>query len=309
MRRQAKRICEQQQWGFQFMDQSYEYDELGITGIPANAFNWMVPVVKCDHRKCETEGDNATDYCEYLTLAVTGTDAGGLQRARDFGAWIYETYPVLNDTASIPFRHDFVQVMDSEEAVVDYVRGSEYGDGDHPKIAMAVVFEGNSMDKFVYRLRQNGTNFNNPAEGARPGARTTPPTNQDLNTYAKDDRSCPEDENGGIPSQGIYQDSCTGAYLYNGVLTFQRLVGDYILHVTGAEEQYPVARNGARFVQFPTPSYEDEGFFADIAEFAPLLVTLGLLYPVAAMIGYVTREKELRQKELMKMMSVTESDM
>lgn len=37
-------------------------------------------------------------------------------------------------------------------------------------------------------------------------------------------------------------------------------------------------------------------------------MTLGLLYPVASMISYVVREKELRQKELMKMMSVTESD-
>jgi ATP-binding cassette subfamily A (ABC1) protein 3 len=35
---------------------------------------------------------------------------------------------------------------------------------------------------------------------------------------------------------------------------------------------------------------------------------LGILYPVASMIGYITSEKELRQKELMKMMSVTESD-
>jgi hypothetical protein len=92
-------------------------------------------------------------------------------------------------------------------------------------------------------------------------------------------------------------------------LTFQRLVGDFILSATGASASYPVAEAGVRFVQFPTPEFEDAGFFADIADFAPLLVTLGLLYPVASMIGYVTREKELRQKELMKMMSVTESDM
>ena len=73
------------------------------------------------------------------------------------------------------------------------------------------------------------------------------------------------------------------------------------MHATGTDTTYPVGRSGARFVQFPTPEYLDEGFFADIADFAPLLVTLGLLYPVAAMVGYVTREKELRQKELMKM--------
>lgn len=39
-----------------------------------------------------------------------------------------------------------------------------------------------------------------------------------------------------------------------------------------------------------------------------LLITLGLLYPVAAMIGYITREKQQGQKELMKTMSVTDLD-
>jgi ATP-binding cassette, subfamily A (ABC1), member 3 len=35
---------------------------------------------------------------------------------------------------------------------------------------------------------------------------------------------------------------------------------------------------------------------------------LGILYPVSSIISYLCKEKELRQKELMKMMSVTESD-
>jgi len=48
--------------------------------------------------------------------------------------------------------------------------------------------------------------------------------------------------------------------------------------------------------------------FYSSSVYGPLLVALGLLYPVAAMISYISREKELRQKELMKMMSVTESD-
>jgi ATP-binding cassette subfamily A (ABC1) protein 3 len=42
--------------------------------------------------------------------------------------------------------------------------------------------------------------------------------------------------------------------------------------------------------------------------FVPLLLTLGLLFPVSQMIAYVCREKELRQKELLKMMSVAEND-
>lgn len=266
--------------------------------------------MRCDHRKCDREGQDASKFCEYSTLAVTGTDEGGVQRAQDFAAWVYATYPSISNTSTTKkFDHDFVQIFDSEETLLDYVKGSNYGDKDHPKVAMAIVFTGNDEDKFVYRLRQNSTIFNNPAEEARPAARTTPPTDRYFDSYAKNDQNCPEDENGGVPFLGPYQVSCTGQYMYNGVLTFQRLVGDYILHVTGTEEAYPVARSGARFVRFPTPEYVDEGFFADIADFAPLLVLLGLLYPVAAMIGYVVREKELRQKELMKMMSVTESDM
>ena len=42
--------------------------------------------------------------------------------------------------------------------------------------------------------------------------------------------------------------------------------------------------------------------------YAPLLIVLGLLYPVASILRSIVLEKELRQKELMKMMSVTESD-
>ena len=44
------------------------------------------------------------------------------------------------------------------------------------------------------------------------------------------------------------------------------------------------------------------------AVITPVLLALGLLYTVAAMISYLVQEKELRQKELMKMMSVTEFD-
>ena len=272
----------------------------------------LQPTVLCDHRKCQAPGDDASTFCEYSTLAVTGTNDFAKQRAKDFTTWLYDTYPAISPSSTTKkFTHDFVQYFESEGDLIGYVKSSDYGESDYPKVAMAIVFDydENNPEQFIYRLRQNSTNFNNPDSDARPGARTTPPTNRLFNSYAKDDFNCPQDENGGVPDQGLLQLSCTGQYLYNGVLTFQRLVGDYILNVTEAAESYPVSRSGARFVPFPTPAYIDEGFFADIADYAPLLVLLGLLYPVAAMVGYVTREKELRQKELMKMMSVTESNM
>lgn len=45
------------------------------------------------------------------------------------------------------------------------------------------------------------------------------------------------------------------------------------------------------------------------SDFAPILIMLGLLYPISSMISYLCKEKELRQKELLKMMSVSESDL
>jgi len=92
-------------------------------------------------------------------------------------------------------------------------------------------------------------------------------------------------------------------------LTFQRLVNDFILESTGAGRAgYRVAEAGVSYVSFPTREYVESGFYGALGAFGPLLTILGLLYPVACMISYITREKEFRQKELMKMMSVTESD-
>ena len=43
-------------------------------------------------------------------------------------------------------------------------------------------------------------------------------------------------------------------------------------------------------------------------ELVGVMICLGLLMPVASMVGSICREKELRQKELMQMMGVTEAE-
>lgn len=50
------------------------------------------------------------------------------------------------------------------------------------------------------------------------------------------------------------------------------------------------------------------GFYESIGNFVALIMNLGLLYPGSVMIRNVVAEKEYRQKELLKMMSVTEAD-
>jgi len=58
---------------------------------------------------------------------------------------------------------------------------------------------------------------------------------------------------------------CVCLCRYNGVLTFQRLVNDFILVQTGAVDQgYQVAQAGVQFVPFPTRAYVESGFYGTL---------------------------------------------
>jgi hypothetical protein len=250
---------------------------LGITGIFNSGYNWQVPFVKCDSRKCTEEGQDAFPFCEFLALGVapsTDDDTVGLEQALAFRDFIYRRYPVLLDKAAIPFEFDFVQMFDSNQDLENYVTSADYV---NPKLALGVVFDGASDPtiNYNYQIRVNSTGFNAPEEEGRPATTTTPPTDQLFETFARTDaESCP-DLVGGTPNLGPYSLSCTGRYIYNGALTIQRLVHDFILQDTGAADiGFFVADHGVQFVSFPTKAYTENGFYATISSFAPLLITL-----------------------------------
>jgi hypothetical protein len=235
-----------------------------ITGIHDRSKNWQIPYVKCDSRRCEFSGQDATLFCEVSVLAITGSDAGGLERAAHFRDWLYTRYPVL--LLLTPQQHllqqPLVQFFE-QDVLDDYVQSPVYGTPGHPKIAMGIVFAGNDPDKFSYSLRQNSTNFNAPEQDtAKPAVRTTPQTDKIQDIFATDDFSvCISLEQRG-PDLGVLGNSCTGQYMYNGVLAAQRLVHDFVLQATGAVDAgYWVAEAGVQFVQFPQPPYVPRGFF------------------------------------------------
>jgi ATP-binding cassette subfamily A (ABC1) protein 1 len=233
-----------------------------------------------------------------------------MEQVEAFRNYIYDRYPqLLNNNGEMPFEFDFIRIFDSDKELVDYITAKDYDEDYVTRLALGIVFDGTDPSvNYNYRIRVNSTNFNVPEEDGRPATATTPPTGKLFENYArKDDGSCPLID--GTPYLGPAQNSCTGQYIYNGFLVMQRLVGDWIMVETGAKERgYYVSEHGVSFGPFPTREYIDKGFFSTIGGFVPLLVTLGLLYPVAAMIRYMCLEKELRQKELMKMMGVNESD-
>jgi hypothetical protein len=236
-----------------------------ITGVPNQGYNWQIPFVKCDSRRCERDGEDAQQYCQFGIIGVSGSDAndvGGQLRVDDFTAWLYVEYPEL--MSNMPFDFDIVKKFNEPQAMDDYVKSSDYGKTGNPKIVMGIVFDGNREFDYKYSLRQNSTNFNSPESEWQPATRTTPDTNRLFKNYAKDDYDvCYALD--GAAEQGWLQESCTGQYLYNGILTFQRLLGDFILSDSGAEENgYFVAESGVTYSSFPTFQYEESGFSATL---------------------------------------------
>ena len=295
-------------------------DALMISGMVQGGYNWQVPFVRCDVRRCESLGQDAHPFCEYSILAVSGSsedDDGGRRRAEEFQTYMYDRWPFLLKTREgtivqegRPFPFEFVKIFSGSKDMEAYLLRDDYGSVGVPKIGMGVVFDGDDPNHFKYWLRQNSTGMNAPESESEtlPVVQTTPSTNKLFNDFARNDidtcRRLPGD-----PNYGDFQDSCTGQYFYNGVIATQRLVGDFILNQTGAEAAGVfVADGGVGYVPFPSKEYVDLGFFGQFGDILPLLFTLGLLFPAASMIGYIVREKEHRQKELMKIMSVTESD-
>jgi hypothetical protein len=236
---------------------------MSITGIYNQGNNWQVPFVKCNSKFCEEDGQDALPFCEFLALGVapsTADDTIGLQQAEAFQDYVNKRYPVLLD-GTLPFNFDFIQMFESNDQVEDYVTSTEYG-GDIPKLALAIIFDGKTdpIINYNYAIRVNSTGFNSPENEARPVAMTSPPTNKVFETYARaDDESCP-DTVGGAPELGPYSSSCTGRYAYNGLLTVQRLIHDFIIDDSGAASNgYSVSENGVQFVSFPSKSYTVNG--------------------------------------------------
>lgn len=264
---QAKRKCKEIEPHFR--SPSGATKDFGITGIEMNGFNWQVPFVLCDSRLCTEDGQDAVPFCQYLALGLAASDESdgvGWDQAVAFREYIYNRYPQLANKTELPFGFDFIQLFTSENDVVTNVTSEAYENVDVPKLALAVVFDGTDESyNFTYKIRVNSTGFNAPEDTARPGFPTTPPTDKNFEHYAKEDlNSCPLID--GTAEMGPYRNSCTGQYVYNGFLTTQRLVHDFIMDHTGSKAKgYYVSEHGVQYSPFPSPQYEEDGFYAAIA--------------------------------------------
>lgn len=265
---QAERLCKEID-PIPYRSPSEATTDYEITGIPLKGYNWQVPFVQCDSRLCKKDGQNAVSFCEYLSLGLapsSSSDLLGMKQAQEFQDYIYKRYPVLKNKEDLQFDFDFVRIFKSDEAIEDYVSASDYKYAENPKIAVAVVFDGTDQSiNYNYKLRVNSTGFNSPEDSSRPGFPTTPPTDKNFEHYAKNDNNtCPLMP--GTAEFGPYRSSCTGQYAYNGALTVQRLVHDFIMNAAGSKEKGRyVAEHGVQYAPYPSVEYEEDGFYEAIA--------------------------------------------
>lgn len=288
-------------------------DSFTISGMETTS-SWRVPLIKCDASRCKSAYESAEEYCERNIVGI----AGDPDRMAAFLTWVESEYPVEKD---LQLFRVFDTPGDMDAYVENHFYGRSNGEVHYQKLAMGIVFDAPIHDKpsvWGYQLRPNSTNVNEVAFSEETGEgllaiQSMPNTGRLTDTYAKT-----EDEACGTANSV----SCAAQYGDNGVLTFQRLVHDFILNQTATSSRV----SSVAFVPFPTRPYEEGLFFQFVSGmiikvtpqakltvlllpgFLSLMVTLGLLYPVASMTSYVVKEKMFRQKELMKMMSVTEAD-
>ena len=140
--------------------------------------------------------------------------------------------------------YSVIKGFDSSDAINDYVESSDYGSVGYPKIAVAIILKKGTGNLYEYTIRTNNTNVNSPELRGRPVQPTQPSTKVLFNTFAKTaKRSCSPP--GGTTKTGKYQNYCNAQYIYNGAISIQRVVNDWIMNVTGAQaEGYRVAENG-----------------------------------------------------------------
>ena len=229
-------------------------------------FDNQNPFLKCDRRACQFPGEEARQYCEYGQLALAPMKkehTRGAERAQSFARFIYSEYPGLELVPEYANK-SFVRFFEDSDAIDAYVKHPDYGDGDRRKITIAVVF-GDGADKydFEFALRANSTNYNVPEGAGRAASLTHPKTVLSFDDFAAADKTC-----GGVagaPDQGNLTESCTGQYIYNGVIPLQRLVGDWIHTITFSKQfGYYIAEHGLSYVSFPTKSYNVDGFYKTV---------------------------------------------
>eukprot|EP00601_Ochromonadales_sp_CCMP2298_P001426 CAMPEP_0173193416 /NCGR_PEP_ID=MMETSP1141-20130122/13943_1 /TAXON_ID=483371 /ORGANISM="non described non described, Strain CCMP2298" /LENGTH=512 /DNA_ID=CAMNT_0014117743 /DNA_START=89 /DNA_END=1624 /DNA_ORIENTATION=+ len=104
------------------------------------------------------------------------------------------------------------------------------------------------------------------------------------------------------------------SYLISGFLTLQKAVDQWAFNYTQAvygdsRPDAPTQCTGppqAVLIPFPTPAYDQNPFYAQVGFLLGLAIVMSTMYPMSRLTKSVVEEKELRMREVMKIMGLRE---
>ncbi|POM79668.1 ABCA1 lipid exporter, partial [Phytophthora palmivora] len=182
-----------------------------------------------------------------------------------------------------------IQFFDTNDALTDYVKSDTYGDNlDNPKIYAAIVFDsaptGNDIGMFgsiEYSLR--------------------------LNSTQGDDR----DSVGRVPTtDGSLSDEALSALGLANSTDFSSALSSLSNSTKEALliplRQAPQSMLGSTVAPFPVDDYTSSPFYANVASVFSIVFIMAYLFTISRILVVLIQEKELRQREFMKILGVTE---
>ncbi|CAM9216529.1 unnamed protein product, partial [Ectocarpus fasciculatus] len=235
---------------------------------------------------------NRATLKQTLAFAVMPADDGAAaDEAGNFFDYVTTAFP---ETASHWVSYD------SESEFLDVIGESGYSQDpadDRPAFAAGIVFTSGTPD-WGYTIRANITKSGFESDSYYMF--NIPVTTATTENNCKSPTDCPGDD------QGRNLAPWTALYHQSPVLMLQQLVDSWIIDLeqgSTATATPPVAR----ITEFPSPEYESDGFWAQVGSMFAILVVIAVLYPVSNVISVLVKEKELRIKEGLKMMGLTDA--
>lgn len=178
-----------------------------------------------------------------------------------------------------------VTYFQDNDDLEDYVKDDAYEDG--PKLCFAVVFVEFSDELVEYRIRFNQT-VPVPDEGRTIGDYVEIfnfNDNEAVNELQREPRNYMQ-----------------GQWIGSGFIQVMNWVDNYLLRkYTGNDDAYIAAG----FVPMYFDEWNDDQFLESIQNLLPFFIILSYAIPVSRMISQIVEEKELRVKEMMGIMGLS----
>ena len=304
------------------------YECAGRFGDSGGAdFAYLPRALNASNRRLAVVGGAASAFTAHLAAHYPGLSAADLA---PLNCGLLQIDAIVYNAAAFfpPFSPDLVLNFDTEAALEAYVLGGSYGvDAAHPGIEMAVVFDATSatipgQGAWAYRLRPNVSNV-------PPTAIVGDPLQIGPNFQVVTNYFFGRAETGGlvpgiVPLQlavdrfvlgsraAPLENALAGAAADAAAFLLQWNCSNYTPDAATATAlsnffgSHALLPQRVRIAPFPTRPYSVMNFYAVVSSVLALFFVISLLFPSFNLIRGIVIEKEMRLREGMRMMGMSD---